>query len=267
MLSDQIDELKSVKIELEDNKNEAELAKKKLVALKSELGDQKKINDQNTAEKNQLLKDTKNKESNYSKILADAVARKNALDVEVRNYESQLKFILDPRSLPSAGALSWPLSNIYITQLFGSTVDAKRLYTSGSHNGVDFAASLGTPVKSVASGVVLGTGDTDITCPRASYGKWVLVKHSNGLASLYGHLSLIKASKGDTVANGQLLGYSGNTGYSTGPHLHLTIIASSAAEIKSLPSKACNGKTYTMPVAPINAYLDPMIYLPRYKGN
>ena len=264
-LGERIEELKSVKADLEDNKNEAEQARQELVNLKSELNDQKKINDQNTADKNRLLKDTKNKESEYNKILAAAIARKTAFEKELRDYESQLKFILDPKSLPGGGVLAWPLSNIYITQLFGATVDAKRLYTSGSHNGVDFAASLGTPVKAVACGVVLGTGDTDQTCPKASYGKWVLVKHSNGLTSLYAHLSLIKVAKGDNVATGQLIGYSGSTGYSTGPHLHLTVYASSAVEIKSLPSKSCGGRIYTMPVAPINAYLDPMLYLPPYK--
>ena len=264
-LGERIQELKSVKADLEDNKSEAEQAKQELVNLKGELNDQKKINDQNTADKNRLLKETKNKESEYNKILKAAIVRKDAFEKELRDYESQLKFILDPKTLPGSGVLAWPLSNVYITQLFGATVDAKRLYTSGSHNGVDFAASLGTPVKAAASGVVMGTGDTDATCPKASYGKWVLVKHGNGLATLYAHLSLIKVSRGDNVATGGLLGYSGSTGYSTGPHLHLSVYAASAVEVKSLPSKSCGGKIYTMPVAPINAYLDPMTYLPPYK--
>jgi murein DD-endopeptidase MepM/ murein hydrolase activator NlpD len=265
-ISTQAEVLKSAKQDLQENKDKAEKARQELVSLKSELNDQKKINDQNTAAKNQLLKSTKNSQSNYVKMLAADLARKAAFEKDVRDYESQLKFILDPSSLPKSGSsvLSWPLDNIYITQLFGATVDAKRLYVSGSHSGVDFAASVGTPVKSVAGGVVLGTGNTDIACPRASYGQWVLVKHSNGLSSIYGHLSLIKVSAGDVVAAGQLVGYSGNTGYTTGPHLHLGIFASSGVQVKNLPSASCAGRVYTMPVAPINAYLDPMLYLPPY---
>ena len=49
----------------------------------------------------------------------------------------------------------------------------------------------------------------------------------------------------------------------TGPHLHVTIIAAAAGSIQSFPSKACNGKNYTAPVAALNAYLDPMVYLPK----
>ncbi len=267
-LRQRIIELKDIKTDLEKNKNEAEQAKQKLVFLNGELGDQKKINDQNTTAKNKLLKDTKNKESNYKKILQDKIAKKAAFEKDVRDYESQLKFILDPSLLPKAGSgvLSWPLDDVFITQLFGATVDAKRLYVSGSHNGVDFRASIGTPLKAMASGVVVGTGNTDETCPGASYGKWVFIKYNNGLSSIYGHMSLIKAVAGESVSAGEVVGYSGSTGYATGPHLHLGVYASSAVKVTSLPSKACGGRTYTMPVAPINAYLDPMLYLPAYNA-
>jgi murein DD-endopeptidase MepM/ murein hydrolase activator NlpD len=123
-------------------------------------------------------------------------------------------------------------------------------------------------VYAVASGTVEGTGDTDQTCYKASFGKWVFIRHNNGLASAYGHLSLIKASEGQTVSKGQLIGYSGNTGRSTGPHLHLTIYASrgtdgeEGARVTSKPSVSCPGKNFRQPMAPISAYLDPLLYLP-----
>lgn len=259
------EELKDAKKDLEDNKKETEAAKQKLVNLKNELADQKTIVDQNTKEKNKLLSDTKNQESSYKTLIADRLARKQALEKEIRDYESQLTFILDPNTLPRPGVLNWPLDNIFITQLFGATVDAKRLYVSGTHNGVDFKASMGTPVKAMLAGTVVGTGNTDITCPGASFGKWVLVKFNNGLAATYGHLSLIKVGEGDRVYAGQVIGYSGNTGYSTGPHLHVSVYAANAVQVKNMPSKACGGRIYTLPVAPINAYLDPMVYLPPYR--
>jgi len=256
--------LKEAKSNLEDTRKETTDAKNELLTLKSKLNDQKKIVDQNTLEKKKLLSQTKNSEALYQKLLKDRLAKKEAFEKEVERYESQLKFILNPSLLPQKGILSWPLDNIYVTQLFGITKDSKRLYASGSHSGVDFRASIGTPVKSVADGIVAGVGDTDITCAYASFGKFIFIQHDNGLSTTYGHLSLIKVSKGQRVNRGDILGYSGNTGHSTGPHLHLTVYAAEAAKMETRPSKACGGRSYTMPIAPTNAYLDPMYYLPSY---
>lgn len=147
--------------------------------------------------------------------------------------------------------------------IFGKTEAGKRLYADGTHNGVDFRAPLGTLVKALADGIVAGIGDTDIQCPGVSFGRFILIKYNNGLASTFGHLSLIKVRTGDKVSRGQVVGYSGNTGYSTGPHLHVSVYAKDAVEIKTLPSKSCPGKVLTQPISPINAYLDPMYYLPR----
>lgn len=254
--------LKQIKGALEDTRKTTIDAKNELLSLKNELADQKKIIEQNTIEKNKLLKQTKNNEANYQKILKDRLAQKDALEKELRDYESQLKYILDPSKLPNAGVFSWPLDYVFITQLFGKTVDSKRLYVSGSHGGVDFRAAVGTPVKSMAGGVITGTGDTDTQCPGASFGKFVFIKYDNGLSSAYGHLSLVKVNMGDRVERGQIVAYSGNTGYSTGPHLHVTVYAPDSAEVKSIPSKSCPGKVLTQPIAPINAYLDPMYFLP-----
>ncbi len=258
-------DLKDAKRTLEDNRAETEAAKKELLALKAELADQKLIVDQNTNQKNKLLADTKNQESNYKALLASRLAQKTALEKEIADYESQLKFILDPKTLPKAGVFSWPLDKIIITQQFGKTSDSGRLYASGTHNGTDFGTPVGTPVKAMSSGTVVGVGDTDKTCPGASFGKWVLIKYNNGLASTYGHLSLIKAAAGDKVAAGSVVGYSGNTGYSTGPHLHVSVYVGQAVQVQSLPSKACGGRIYTMPIAATNAYLDPLVYLPKLR--
>ena len=257
-----IAELKQIKGELEDTRKETIDAKNELLSLKSKLADQKKIVEQNTNAKKKLLEQTKNSEANYQKILQDRIAQKDALEKELRDYESQLKYILDPSKLPKAGVFSWPLDYILVTQLFGKTVDSKRLYASGSHSGVDFRAAVGTPVKAMAGGVVTGMGDTDTQCPGASFGRFVFIKYDNGLSSTYGHLSLVKAKKEERVERGQIVAYSGNTGYSTGPHLHVSVYAPNSAEVKSLPSKSCPGKILTQPIAPINAYLDPLYYLP-----
>ncbi len=259
-------ELKKIKESLEFKKTESENAKKELISLKKELADQKKIVDQNTREKQKLLKETKSNEANYQKLLKDRLAKKEAFEKELRDYESQLKYILDPSKLPGSGVLSWPLDFIYVTQNFGKTVAAKKLYISGSHSGVDFRASFGTRVLAMADGTVLGIGDTDKTCSGASFGKFVFIKYNNGLSSTYGHLSLIRAYEGQKVERGEVVGYSGNTGYSTGPHLHVSLYASNAVKMESRPSKACGGRIYRIPISPINAYLDVLYYLPPYKS-
>ena len=171
--------------------------------------------------------------------------------------------------LPSEGSgiLAWPLDKVFVTQLFGKTVAAKRLYTSGSHSGIDFRASIGTPVKSMGNGVVVGTGDTDVYCKGASFGKWVFIKYDNGLSSTYGHLSVISSKAGQKVSTGDVVALSGNTGHSTAPHLHVTVYASQGADVKTVPSLSCNGKTFTMPIAPVSAYLDPVLYLPKLSAS
>ena len=256
-------QIKNIKAELEGKQNQREEEKKTLLGLKEELSDRKKIAEQTKKEKTVLLTQTSNQESTFTKILKQKIALKDAFEKELSDYEQTLKFILDPTSIPPRGTkvFSMPLDNIIVTQKFGKTSSSGRLYASGTHNGVDFGVPVGTRVKTVLGGTVVGSGNTDLACPGASYGKWILIRHNNGLATLYAHLSLIKVSSGATVSTGDVIGYSGNTGYSTGPHLHLTAFAASAVQIESRPSKACGNRTYTMPVAAFNAYLDPMDYL------
>lgn len=246
------------------SKSQVEAAKKNLLAIDSELQDQKKINQQTAAQKAQLLKSTKSQETTYQKLVAQKSAARDQMAADLRDYESKLKYILDPSSLPPPGSspLAWPTEKFVITQLFGKTVSAKRLYTNGSHNGIDFGLSTGTPVKALASGTVIGSGNSDLSCPGASYGKWILIKYDNGLASVFGHLSLVKASTGAHVDVGDTVAYSGASGYATGPHLHVSVFANTGVSINSFPSKSCSGRTITIPTAAANAYLDPMLYFP-----
>jgi murein DD-endopeptidase MepM/ murein hydrolase activator NlpD len=259
----QIASLRDLKTELADKKTITETEKKKLVGLNNQLSDQKKIADQNRAQKDKILTQTKNSEATYQKLLADRKAKKEAFERELFQFESQLKIAIDPSLLPSRGAkvLAWPLDNVFITQNFGITSASGRLYASGSHNGIDLRASIGTPVKATAGGIIVGAGDTDIVCAGASYGKWILVKHNNGLSTIYGHLSLIKVTAGQAVTAGEIIGYSGKSGYSTGPHLHLSVLASQGVQVMQRQSTVCKG-TYTQPVADPKAYLDPLPYLP-----
>lgn len=242
----------------EDEKDALDKLKKTLTVKQIEI-------EKNKKEKDSLLTQTKNQESNYKKLLEERIKQRDAFEKSLADYENQLKFILNPKLLPKEGArvFSWPLEKVFITQLFGYTSSSKRLYRSGTHSGVDFRAPIGTPVMAMASGVVVGTGDTDEYCKGASFGKWVFIKYNNGLSSTYGHLSSINATAGEKVKAGDIVALSGNTGHSTGPHLHVTVYASDGAEVKKVPSLSCNGKSFIMPIAASSAYLDPMLYLPK----
>lgn len=262
-LEQDIDAVSEIKEDLETTKATTETELVRLAGLKERLADQRQIAKDNQLEKDRLLKQTKNKESNYKKLLADTIARKEAFEQELFQLESQLRIAIDFGKIPAAGrgVLKWPLASVHITQNFGQTVEAKRLYVSGSHNGIDLRASIGTAVMAAESGTVTGTGDTDAVCRGASYGKWILIDHGNGLSTLYAHLSLIKVAKGQTVSVGEIIGYSGQTGYSTGPHLHLTVYATEGLRIDEYAFRSCSGVKVTMPLADPRAYLDPMLYL------
>jgi murein DD-endopeptidase MepM/ murein hydrolase activator NlpD len=182
------------------------------------------------------------------------------------SYESKLRYVLDRTKIPAAGKgiLSWPLDKVRITQKFGSTAFARGgAYGGKGHNGVDFQAAIGTPVKAALSGTVLVTGNTDVARACYSYGKYVLLRHPNGLTTLYAHLSSIAVSSGQSVGTGDVIGYSGNTGYSTGPHLHFTVYASDAVKVVRMgdvrSSSPC--KNVAVPVSAWTGYLNPLEYL------
>ena len=107
---------------------------------------------------------------------------------------------------------SWrlPITNPVKTSGFG--------YRWGRlHAGEDFAVSVGTPLASMS------TGKVDFAGPISGYGILVRIRYWDGTISYYGHMSSVSVNKGDSVDPGQVVGRSGNTGHSTGPHLHLEI--------------------------------------------
>jgi murein DD-endopeptidase MepM/ murein hydrolase activator NlpD len=267
-VSGMVNDLVIAKADLSTQKIVFETNKQKLESLNSMLSGQKQIAEQTAKDKNNLLVQTKNKESEYQKLLADKKAKKDSLEAEMLSVESKLKAFTNVSSLPKTGkgVLQYPVSAVNITQYFGNTAFSTQnpqVYSGGGHNGIDLAVKVGTPVFAAASGVVVGTGNTDSSCNGVSFGKWVLIRHTNGLSTLYAHLSVIQSTAGQTVAVGDKIGLSGNTGYSTGPHVHFTVYASEAVHVAGpteYKSKVC-GTYLIMPLAPVSGYLNPLSYL------
>lgn len=254
--------LQSAKQVLTENKEATEKKRAELVEQKAELAEEEQSLAIQKKEQQNLLTQTKNQESTYQALLTQKRASKAQFEAALTDLESKLQYTLDPSSIPAAGkgVFRWPLDSVRITQQFGKTADSKRLYSSGTHNGIDLAASIGTPIKSALAGTVQATGNTDAIRGCYSYGKWVLVRHGNGLSTLYAHMSQINVSQGQTVATGSVLGYSGDTGYATGPHLHFTVYASDAVQVRQLGTNTPCGKA-VMPVSAATGYLNPLDFL------
>ena len=85
------------------------------------------------------------------------------------------------------------------------------------HTGIDYAVGTGAPIKSAGNGIVVWAG------PRGGYGNAVIIDHRNGLATLYAHQSRVNATVGQKVSTGQVIGFVGQTGMATGPHLHFEV--------------------------------------------
>ncbi len=263
-IRDKSRELLVLKADMEKKQGDLGKEKNSLLGLKQDLTGKKQAVEYTVQEKATVLAQTKNKEQTFKEIVKTKEQQKAQFEKELYEFESQLNILIDKASYPAPknGILSWPLDDVYITQKFGRTVGAEKLYKSGSHNGADFRASIGTRVKNVLAGTVVGTGNTDAYPGCYSFGKWVMVRHDNGLSTIYGHLSVISSQNGQRLETGELIGYSGNTGYSTGPHLHISVYATQGVRIeKYVNSVGC--KNVVLPLADVRAYLDPLDYLPK----
>ncbi len=264
-VNERIEKLNEDKNVLVTNKVAGEKARGELQALKKQLGDEKAVILATTKEQSSLLKQTNQSEAEYKKILAKKKAEEEAFRREILEYESALNILINPALLPKAGkgVLNPPLSNIFVTQYFGNTdfsTANPQIYNGKGHTGIDYRASIGTPVLSALSGTVVGSSNTDAYPGCYSYGQWIMVKHDNGLSTLYAHLSLRSVEIGQRVGTGQIIGYSGNTGYSTGPHLHFGVYATQGVQIKKFDTSIrCKGAT--IPIADYSAYLNPLSYL------
>jgi murein DD-endopeptidase MepM/ murein hydrolase activator NlpD len=265
-LRDHTQELASVRQQLAAQQRSVSETQQKLVSVTTDLGTQKKAVDVTVAEKNKLLTQTKNQESAYQSLIATKRAQQKAFESALASLEKSLTAV-GSASIPHTGSgiLAWPTNPHTVTQLFGNTAFAQSgAYNGAGHNGIDIGVPTGTPIHAALSGTVLATGNTDAIPGCYSFGKWVMLSHANGLSTLYAHLSSIGVSKGQTITTGDVLGYSGMTGYATGPHLHFGVYASAGVKITTL--SAARGATSpcanaSIPIAPTNAYLNPMAYL------
>ncbi|MDA1334624.1 MAG: peptidoglycan DD-metalloendopeptidase family protein [bacterium] len=252
--------LKEEKDSLTDEHVSKEIEETELVSFKKDLSGRKSTQQSINNSKNRLLKDSRNEEDRYQQLLKDREEKRILVQNELAGIEERLRTLIDPTTIPEkrSGVFGLPVpgESLIYTQKFGLTEFARStgsgVYGGKGHNGVDIKASIGTRVLAGDSGVIKDIGNTDTICPGGSYGRFILVEHPNNLTTLYAHLSSILVNRGDSVNRGQIIGYSGNSGFSTGPHLHFTVYASNTYRLHQ--TKNCG-------LIPAGGYLNPEDYL------
>lgn len=218
-----IDKIHIIREQLEKEKSNQEEQKRQLEELEIRLKDQKEILEGERNTKNTLLKETRNQEWRFQKLLEEVRQQQEETQKEIESLENKLRFTIDPSSIPEfkKGVLGWPSEGI-LTQGYGPTSETgfkNNVYSF--HNGIDLAAGYGAPIYAAEGGIVVAMGDDG----KYVYGKWLAIDHKNGLITMYGHLSFRKINIGQQVKRGEVIGYEGATGFSTGSHLHFTVYA------------------------------------------
>ncbi len=137
-----------------------------------------------------------------------------------KSYKEIDQMVSDKQTLLSSIPAIQPVSNKDLKQIasgFGYRIDPVYKVTK-FHAGLDFAAPQGTPIYATADGRVSSSG-----MDNGGYGNHVIIDHGHGYETLYGHMVRIKARAGHIVKRGELIGWVGNTGKSTGPHCHYEV--------------------------------------------
>lgn len=145
----------------------------------------------------------------------DIFDAKHRVSVQEQSLEDLLNHFSEQRSQLASTPSIWPTRG-WLTSTFGARRDP---FTNSRtmHHGLDVAASIGTPVVAPADGVVVFVG------ARSGYGKVLTIDHGYGVSTVYGHLSEANVAVGDEVRRGDEVAAVGNTGRSTGPHLHYEV--------------------------------------------
>ena len=216
------DKVLTEKQELEDTKKEAEDTKAQMEANKAELEAQMEAK-RKQMESIQLAQ--KNVKDAYTAMIETEDELMAQYKKAAAEYAAQSTYV--------GGTFMWPLpaGNNVVTCKYGMRthpITGKRKL----HTGVDLRAATGTKVYAANKGTVTTSGYS------SAWGNYIIISHGGGITTLYAHLSKRSVSKDDKVKQGDIIGYSGNTGYSTAPHLHFEI------------SK--NGATYN----PLNEFKD-----------
>ena len=206
--------------DIKEKKNATLSIKQSIMELKKKQDEQKSSLEKLVTQAEQKKAEVANILDQKKDLLSSARADKNALlamQAQQIAKEQEIQRILESLRYGSApnGKLMWPVAG-RLTSGFGM----RRHPIFGGmrmHTGIDLSAPNGTPVFAADGGQVLQAGYD------SGYGNSILIYHGGGFATFYAHLSGFAVSQGQMVKRGQLIGYVGTTGWTTGPHLHFEV--------------------------------------------
>lgn len=224
--SNTLEDYEQKKAELEAEKASLENSKALQEQTLKSLNDDKKESEILAEEAANFLSSLQDNKAAATSEYEKAAAASNALDAQLeaelaRIHEEERRqqqaanqgVPTDPGQAANipAGKYMWPLpSGGYISCYFGGLDPGGK-----PHYGTDIAIAYGTPIYAAGDGTVVTAAS------HSSYGNYVVINHGGGQATLYAHCSSLAVGAGQTVSKGQVIGYVGSTGYSTGNHLHL----------------------------------------------
>lgn len=198
-----------------------------LAEAQQTLADSESLLAEKRTESDGLLRSLAAQKEEFELLLDDSEAKQDALMKEIAQKEKELanaqyeeklaKLALQGQNPPSNATWITPVSGYTITSAFGMRIHPVYKYAL-MHNGIDMACPQGTPIYATRAGKV-----TTASYQAGGAGYYVSINHGDGFSSIYMHMTNYVVSSGQSVAAGQLIGYVGSTGVSTGPHLHFGV--------------------------------------------
>lgn len=192
--------------------NELSLQKQELEKLAAEATKAQQAIEMKRAEQQAVMDSAKAQRDAAEQMEQDLIASSERIRQQIQARQGGG---MEPQVIGS-GILGYPCSGP-ITSPFGYRIHPI-FGTTIYHSGIDIGVDEGTPVHAADSGVVIYSG-SGLT----GYGNVVIIDHGNGLSTLYAHNSALLVSEGESVSKGQVVAYSGMTGYATGPHVHFEV--------------------------------------------
>lgn len=154
--------------------------------------------------------------SNYDLYL-EVLAQEEALESDIQSMIAEMERQEAANSITSTGTYIWPLPGYSPGSAYGWRMHPI-YHEMRFHAGEDIGAPSGTPILAADSGMATVIADNG-----NGYGNYIMINHGGGRVTLYAHMSAFAISNGATVSQGQVIGYVGSTGNSTGPHLHFEV--------------------------------------------
>lgn len=154
--------------------------------------------------------------SNYDLYL-EVLAQEEALESDIQNMIAEMERQEAANSITSTGKYIWPLPGYSPGSAYGWRMHPI-YHEMRFHAGEDIGAPSGTPILAADSGMATVIADNG-----NGYGNYIMINHGGGRVTLYAHMSAFAISNGAAVSQGQVIGYVGSTGNSTGPHLHFEV--------------------------------------------